>query len=195
MLLVFIIFLNRVNNIYFTYLIDNWFSGKSYFEFKPDHIGILNGNLIVLVTAFMFAPLIFNFSIYAGKIMKLKKGQPLFVLFILLAVALNYQVFTQFVFPYVPDAIGGGKAPIVYIVFEENIPYEVSSNFDIGGRVAGFSSPYYYGQLVYMDNDSVFLREPFWFSSDVYEIRRSDIIMLSYREYNPVEMGQPGLFP
>lgn len=188
-MLVVVVFLNDVHMIYLTYLVDNWTSGTSYFEFSPDHQSILNGNLILLVGIFLFTPFLFGSAIRMAKSVKTKQ------LFLLFALIFNYSVFTMFVFPYIPDAIGGGQAPIVNIVFDKDVPYAVTNNFDISGNVPGFVSPYYYGRLVYMDDNSIFLQEPFWFANDVYEIQRDDIIMMRYTDFNPAEMGQPGLFP
>ena len=190
-LLIFTIFLNRVNNLYFSYLTSKWIFGEYYFEFQK-YSYVLIRNLIVLTGQFFLA---FAALFFATVINKIEKMRPLFILLLLFAVGYNYNIFVNNVFPFIPDAIGGGQSPIVNIVFADNVPREVTSNFDIVVVVPGYSGDYYYGQLIYMDNSSVFLKEPFWFSDDVYEIQRNDIIMLNYKEYNPAEIGQPGLFP
>ncbi len=194
-LLFIIIYINPINNVYFNYLLMKWSSGASYFEFKPDNITILNNNLILLAGQFLFASgAIFVFK-KVVKIDGLKKLHHIFIVFPLFAFFFNYQIFMNNIFYFIPDAIGGGKAPIVHILFNENLPYEVTSNFDLYSHVSGYTKNYHYGQLVYIDDNSVFLKEPFWYTEDVYEINRKDIIMFEYTDYNPAEMGQPGLFP
>lgn len=193
--LLLVIFLNPIHNTYLSYLIEKAASGTSYFEFKSSHISVLNGNLIVLVTSFILAPVALFVAVYVPKLIKIKQLRILFVVLVLFAFGFNYQIFTKNVFPFIPDGIGGGQPPIVHIVFADDVPYEVTSNFDLAGQVSGFLGDYYYGRLVYIDNDSVFLQEPFWYANYVYEIQRKDIIMLEYKEYNPAELGQPGLIP
>lgn len=190
-ILVFTIFLNHVNNIYLSYLVSKLMFGKSYFEFK-DYSDILNGDLIVLTSQFLLAPVALFFATVTNKAEKLRAVSIVLLLF---ALGYNYTIFTTNVFPFIPDAIGGGQSPIVNIVFDKNAPNEVTSNFDIGRIFPGYPGKYYFGQLIYMDGNSVFLKEPFWYSNDVYEVQRKDIIMLNYKEYNPVELGQPGLLP
>jgi len=192
--LIVIVFLNDVNNTYLTFVMDNWISGKSYFEFKNDHISVINGNLSILVMAFLLAKIALSLAIKAKQSNE-KSMQNISFLLIASAIIFNYMVFTKFVFPYIPDAIGGGKAPIVSIEFNKDVPFAITSNFDIEGKVPGYTSPFYFARLVYKDNNSVFLMEPFWFSNDVYELQSSDIRMIWYTDFNPVQLGQPGLFP
>ncbi len=53
-----------------------------------------------------------------------------------------------------------------------------------------FIGPYHFAKLLYMDGDSVFLKEPFWYSHRIYEIKRSYINAFVYSTYNPVDIGQ-----
>jgi len=194
-LLVIIIFLNNANHTYLTYLINKSNSGTSYFRFKPGDISILNGDLILLVMMFLSVPWVFGYSIRLAKLAHSRGEQQITILFVLFSFIYNCNIFTMFIFPYIPDAIGGGQAPIVHIVFDKDVPYEVTTRFDMEGKVLGYSTPWYYGKLVYMDNNSVFLQEPYWYSHNVYEIRRDNIIVLQYTDFNPAEIGYPGLFP
>lgn len=190
-----VVFFTPVNNTYLNFLLSEKVLGTSYFEFKSDYLSVLNGNIIVLIISFLLAPVLIFASTQITKIIKTEELRPVLIVFVLFALNYNYQIFTNNIFPYIPDGIGGGKSPIVHIVFADNVPYEVTDNFDLAGRVSGFVGDYYYGELVYIDNDSVFLKEPFWYAKDVYEIQRKDIIMLEYKEINPAEIGQPYLIP
>lgn len=194
-LLFWVIFLNPIHNTYLSYLVEKSASGTSYFEFKSTYLSVLHGNLIVLVFSLLLAPIALYVSITVPKLAKTINFRLGTIILVLFAFSFNYQIFIKNVFPFIPDGIGGGQSPIVHIVFAENVPYEVTSNFDIAGQVSGFVGDYYYGKLVYINNDSVFLQEPFWYAQYVYEIQRKDIIMLEYKEYNPAEIGQPGLSP
>jgi hypothetical protein len=192
LLLTWVIFLNPIHNTYLTYLFDKRTSGTSYFVFKPDHLAILNSNLSVLILLFLSSVAAIFFSVVLFKVGKLRTVA---IIFIVAALSYNYQLFRDNVFPFIPDGIGGGQSPIVHIVFTDDLPDEVKSNFDLAGQVSGFTGDYYYGKLVFVDHDSVFLKEPFWYSTRVYEIQRQDIFLLEYTDYNPAEMGQPGVSP
>lgn len=195
MFLAFVIFLNPIHSTYFGYLADKSALRTSYYEFQPLHITILNGNLSALSIGFISTPLAMFLFVTLSKSSNAKIFSPILIAIVLFVLSFNYQIFTKNIFPFIPDGIGGGKSPIVHIVFADSVPYDVTSNFDLVGQVSGFVGNYYYGQLVYVDNESVFLKEPFWFADTVYEIQRKDIIMLEYAEYNPAEIGQPGLYP
>lgn len=190
-----VVFFNPVNNTYLNFLFSKKILGTSYFEFKSDYFSVLNGNIIVLIISFLIAPILIFASTQITKIIKTEKLRPVLIGFVLFALNYNYQIFTNNIFPYIPDGIGGGESPIVHIVFADNVPFEVKDNFDLEGRVSGFVGDYYYGKLIYIDNDSVFLKEPFWYAKDIYEIQRKDIVMLEYKEINPAEIGQPYLIP
>jgi len=194
-LLTWVIFLNPIHNTYLSYLVEKSASGTSYFQFSSNQLSNLNLNLIVLVMLFLIAPIAVFIAVIFSKFTKTVNLRWFIVVFVTFAFSFNYQVFAKNVFPFIPDGIGGGQSPIVHIVFADNLPYEVTSNFDLEGQVSGFVGDYYYGKLVYVDNDSVFLKEPFWYAQYVYEVQRKDIILLEYKEYNPAEIGQPSLFP
>lgn len=193
--LTWVVFFDPINKTYINSIISDKILGSSYYEFRSEYISVLNGSIIMLIISFLIAPIIIFFSVNVGKRINSEKLSPILIVFILFALSYNYQIFTQNIFPYIPDGIGGGEEPIVHIVFAENVPYEVADNFDLQGRVSGYVGDYYYGKLVYIDDNSVFLKEPFWYSSDVYEIQRKDIIMLNYTGFNPAEIGQPYLIP
>lgn len=190
-LLCFVIFLSRVNNLYISYLTSKWFFGVSSLEFQRYGDVLING--ISLLAAQFLLGLFMALS--ATIFYKKENLRYPFILSLLTAIVFNYNIFVRNIFPFIPDAIGGGQPPIVNIVFADNVPRVVTSNFDIVGIVPDYSSDYYLGRLIYMDDNSVFLKEPFWYSNEVYEIQRKDIIMLNYKEFNPAELGQHLMLP
>ena len=99
-------------------------------------------------------------------------------------------MFTSDVFPSIPDQFGGGKAAIVKIEFSAEVPLSAKIGFDLH-LPEYYSEPQYYGQLIYMDEHSAFLKEANWFSRDVYEFQREQVKVLRYDSYNPREMGMP----
>ena len=110
--------------------------------------------------------------------------------FLLAALGLNWFVFTSDVFPFVPDPFSGGKATIVKIEFAAEVPESAKIGFELR-QPELYSTPQYYGQLIYMDEHSVFLKEAAWYARDVYEFQRDQIRVLRYDFYNPLEMGMP----
>ena len=106
------------------------------------------------------------------------KAKPGAIFLVVIALFSNYSIFSRFLFPYIPEAMGGGQTPFVTMSFEkfpfENLPDALARDFPICSKELCF------GRLVYTDGDSVFLQGPFWYSDEVYEVRRSDIITLHY---------------
>ena len=185
-------FWTDANNYYFSSLFSIWRTGTSYFKFEPVQIQIITGNLITTLGSAVVAPISFTFAIFAynSKIkQKVIRISALFLLFF--AIQISYSIFTNYIFPNIPEALGGGKPPIVRITFSDNVPESVKFNFDISNRVRGYLGSAYYARLVYVDDKSIFLQEAPWYSTWVYELKRDQIEMLRYTEFNPVEMGQP----
>jgi hypothetical protein len=188
-----IIFLNEVNNRYLVFILENWIYGNSFFDFKKIDIYAINKNFGVLAIVFIFANIIFSTAIKTKK----ENGESVSSVnfwLITLAVILNYFTFIKFVFPNIPDTIGGGKAPIINIEFSENVPQAITGNFDNSDEL-GAPFPYYLARLIYKDGDTVFLSGLDWLTDDVFELKSSDIRMIRYIGFNPLEMGQSGSSP
>lgn len=127
---------------------------------------------------FFLSTIIFSYSLGMAENLGRKVSGRFFVFFIFFAIALNYFIFATFFFPNIPAAIGGGQAPFVSIVFDTGVSNEITKYFNVT------STESYFGRLVFMDNNSVFLQGYSLQKPDVHEIRRSDIIMISYGPSN-----------
>jgi len=199
-LLVLILFLfNDVNMAYLQYLIEVKWRGGSYFEFDKAQSSIVISNAIVLVLGVVIAPLVLLVARYVRDQAEsdleqktdLQNGRMISLLLFIGALPLNWIVFTSAVFPFIPDQFGGGKAAIVKIEFATEVPLSSKIGFDVHLPKEYYSEPQYYGQLIYMDEHSVFLKETDWSAMWVYEFQRDQIKVLRYDSYNPREMGMP----
>jgi hypothetical protein len=187
MLFVLILFsFNDVDMAYLQYLIEVKWRGGSYFEFNKAQSSIVIPNAIFLVLGVVFAPLLLVTQIKNEDKEKLAS-----LLLIIVVLPLNWIVFTNDVFPIIPDQFGGGKAAIVKIDFASEVPLTAKIGFDVHMPEKYYPEPQYYGRLIYMDDHSVFLKEANWFSRDVYEFQRDQIKVLRYESSNPREMGMP----
>lgn len=193
-----LIFFNEVNQLYLQSKIEIAYKGSSYFNFTPTESSIIVPNAILLLFGTLGSVLIFGL---AKKFWQLttssenlepsehKRARLLAAGLLVGALWLNWQVFARSVFPNIQEPLGGGRPVIVKLEFQDDVPLSMKLGFNtMEGQPK--SDPEYYAQLIYMDDKSVFLKEPNWFTDSVYEFRREQILALQYTNFNPVGMGK-----
>jgi len=159
--------------------------GKSFFVFTGQQSSVIRGTWLNLVISIIGAHFFSSLALRLFQSVR-KEGVTLLTerlwasvvlfAFFFLAIGATASAFIGSIFPTVPEAIGGGKPPIVHIQFSDNVPIDVKLDFDISRQVEGYSEPRYYGRIVHMDGSSVFLKDVFWYSGQVDEINRDQIV-------------------
>lgn len=185
-----LIMLDEVFRRYIQYKLQRWASGSSPLQFSPVEIQIVTGNLIALVASALASPPVFFLVPPAFRYVysAARRLAPLALGLLLFVLANECSIFITFMFPNIPEALGGGSSPIVQIEFNEKTPYSIKSTFDISIKAHYPGSPYW-GRLIYSDGGSLFLKEAAWYSTNVYEIKREYVDSLQYSQFNPAEMG------
>lgn len=182
-----LVWLDDVFAAYLGNLVNTWLIGKSYFRLPPELALYVVGSLLTLFAAALFLPVAFNITFRRFKQNKFGRVAGLIFLFFL---CFEYGIFAHWLFPNIPEVMGGGKPPVVRLEFSNDAPYSVTNNFDVS-KVAEYYKgvgPVYYAKLIYVDDSSVFLQEAFWYSKKVYELRREQVELLAYESINPVAL-------
>lgn len=200
--IVFVIFFVLIDNavsVYVNHLLSVWITGETYFKFTPSQISIIWGRGVITISLSISTLLSYGYSIsffnQASKQIfqeKISSNKAQAYIFLVASFILGLSLFINSIFPNIPDALGGGKAPLVSLEFKKTTPYSTTINFDISASSKLEIYPHW-ARLVYVDSDSLFLQSAFWFSDEVYEVPRDDVELIRYETYNPVEIGSPYL--
>jgi len=144
---------------------------------------VLISEEIVIVLSFFGSVLIFRILSSIIKSPKVNFNYFIFLFFI--GVFFSFYTFSYGVYQRIPQALGGGKYPIVRIEFNENADYSVTSLCDISHGEVNFQGYKYYARLIHIDNNIIYLSSVFWYRLEVFEIDRNCIKSLIYSGDNP----------